>query len=65
MENQHILLIVLVILLVITAFQAVQLSALVVKVSSGAVAPVSVATSTGSSSLPSSLQNLPNMVGGC
>ncbi len=61
MEKQSLVLVILLVLLLITAVQAVQLGSLASKVSG----TVGVSTNVASASLPQSLQNLPNMVGGC
>jgi uncharacterized membrane protein YvbJ len=55
---------VLVILTLFSVAQAVQMANVWKKIKSGAVAPAGAATSP-SAPLPSSVQNLPNMVGGC
>lgn len=66
MEKAYILLVVLIVLIAITALQAVQLNALAVKISSGVVSTgTGSGQATGQSNVPASLQNLPNMVGGC
>jgi len=73
MDKNVIVAVVLGLLLVISVVQAFQLSALKEKVASGALSggsrvsvPVaSGAPSGGSPSLPSNIQNLPSMVGGC
>ena len=66
--NKNILVIaVLVVLVVISAVQAVQLSSLKEKLSTGKLSPGSSSKSVtvGQGNQPTSLQNLPSMVGGC
>lgn len=53
--------IVLVVLAVVSVFQVFQSASVLSKIKSGAIKPASVNTAP----LPSSLDNLPNMVGGC
>ena len=69
MDKNVIISVVLGILLIVSVVQAFQLSALKEDVASGALAPrAGVAASGGSpsgASLPSNIQNLPSMVGGC
>ncbi len=70
MNKNLILAIVLGILVIVSVVQAFQLSSLKAKVGGAGVstvsAPASVsAPSSGGASVPSSLQNLPQMVGGC
>jgi hypothetical protein len=55
---------VLVVLTLFSVVQAVQSATILNKINSGDIKPASAGTS-GSAPLPSSLQNLPNMVGGC
>ena len=50
-----------VVLVVISVFQVFQSASILNKVKSGSIKPVNAS----SESLPSNLQNLPNMVGGC
>ena len=71
MEKNNLMTIVLAVLVLVAAVQAYQLSGLGDKVddgsiSSGSVTAKATTTSTRSNAvLPSSLDNLPNMVGGC
>jgi len=71
MENKNIIIaVVLGALVLIALFQAFQLVGLKDKLGSGAStatsnAPAPQASAGGSPSLPSNLQNLPSMVGGC
>jgi len=66
MNRNVIIVIVLVVLVLLTAVQAVQLSSLKKGISQGKVnigtAP---SASSDGASVPSSIQNLPSMVGGC
>ena len=63
MNKNVIIVIVLVVLVLLTAVQAVQLESLKSQVKEG---KVNIASSpSGAGSVPSSLDNLPNMVGGC
>mgnify|MGYP000134400391 CR=1 FL=1 len=63
LNRDFVILIVLVVLVVISGWQAVKLSSLR---TTGAVQSVSnPASSSGGSSLPASLKNLPSQVGGC
>lgn len=55
---------ILVVLTLFSVVQAVQSATILDKVNSGAIKAASPASS-GSAPLPSNLQNLPNMVGGC
>ena len=67
MNRNVIIVIVLVVLVLLTAVQAIQLSSLKSSISSGKVSVGSapLQSSSGGNSLPSSLDNLPNQVGGC
>ncbi len=69
MKREQMLTVLLVVLVIVSAVQAFQLVLLGGAVSSGTVAKTSTsapASSGGSSpSVPSSIQNLPQMVGGC
>ena len=66
MNRNVIIVIVLVVLVLLTAVQAIQLSSLKTSISAGKVsvgsAPIQ---SSGGGSVPSNLQDLPSMVGGC
>ena len=64
MNRNVIIVIVLVVLVLLTAVQAIQLSSLKTSISTGKVA-VGSAPSSGGASVPSNIQNLPSMVGGC
>ncbi|MBI5391764.1 hypothetical protein HZB00_02055 [Candidatus Woesearchaeota archaeon] len=72
MDKNLIVAIVLGILVVVSAIQAVQLSSLKAKLSSGTLSTSGAKVSSslggssgGAASVPSNLQNLPSMVGGC
>ena len=67
MNKNMIIVIVLAVLIVISAVQAVQLSGLKEKISSGEISGGSVSqrVATGQGKNPASLENLPSMVGGC
>ena len=68
MNKNLLIMIVLAVLVLVSAVQAVQLNDLRTKIASGEIKTTGAATSTGSSgaaSVPSSIQNLPSMVGGC
>ena len=67
MNRNVIIVIVLVVLVLLTAVQAVQLNGLKTSISTGKVSVGSApAQSSGSgASVPSSIQDLPSMVGGC
>jgi hypothetical protein len=54
---------VLIVLTVFSIVQTIQSATILSKIKSGAIKPASAAS--GGSALPSSVQNLPNMVGGC
>lgn len=65
MKN-FVLAVIVAVLVIVAVVQAVQLNGLKEKVESGvSLKPSSSTSSTGSSSTPASLQNLPQMVGGC
>ena len=66
MDRNVVIVIVLVVLVLLTAVQAIQLSAVKSQVQSGKV-NVASAPASGSSgkSIPSNIQDLPSMVGGC
>jgi hypothetical protein len=68
MNRNVIIVIVLVVLVMLTAVQAIQLSSLKTSISTGKVSVAAnkpAASSAGAPALPSSLDDLPNMVGGC
>ncbi len=66
MNKNLIIVVVLVVLVVISVVQAFQLSTVKSKIEGGAVVSSSSGSESSSgSSLPSSLENLPTMVGGC
>ena len=66
MDQKIIVAIVLGVLVLIAAVQAFQFSQIKSQLSSGAASvPSAVASSNGAPSVPASLQNLPQMVGGC
>jgi hypothetical protein len=66
MNKNIIIAIVLGVLLVLSVVQAFQVNTIKEKISSGGVKLASGAASTGGgASVPSNLQNLPSMVGGC
>ena len=65
MNRNVIIVIVLVVLVLLTAVQAIQLSSLKTSISTGKVAVGSAPSSSGGASVPSNIQNLPSMVGGC
>ncbi|MFQ6010488.1 MAG: hypothetical protein ACE5J7_05230 [Candidatus Aenigmatarchaeota archaeon] len=65
MEREKILTVLLVVLVVIAAVQVFQVISLQQHVSTGAVSIGTQASSSGAASVPSNLQNLPTMVGGC
>ena len=64
MNRNVIIVIVLVILVLLTAVQAIQLNSLKSSISTGKV-NVGSAQSQSSGSVPSNIQDLPSMVGGC
>lgn len=64
MNRNIIIVIVLVVLTLLTAVQAIQLNSLKTSISTGKVS-VGGAPSAGGASVPSSIENLPSMVGGC
>ena len=69
MDKKMIVMIVLVVLVVIAAVQAFQLNEIKSSISEGGIKSVGQVTPTassgGSPALPSALENLPTMVGGC
>jgi len=66
MNRNVIIVVVLVVLVLLTAVQAVQLSSLKSSISSGKVSVGSAPSASSSGgSLPSSIENLPSMQGGC
>jgi len=66
MDRNVVIVIVLVVLVLLTAVQAIQLSAVKSQVQSGKVNVANTPSSSGAgNSVPSSVQDLPNMVGGC
>ncbi|MBI2655822.1 hypothetical protein HYX06_05380 [Candidatus Woesearchaeota archaeon] len=65
MNRNVIIVIVLVVLVLLTAVQAIQLSALKSSISTGKVAVGSVPVQSSGASIPSNIQDLPSMVGGC
>ncbi len=64
MNRNVIIVVVLVVLVLLTAVQAIQLSSLKTGISTGKVSVGSAPQSSGVSA-PSSIQDLPSMVGGC
>ena len=66
MNRNVIIVIVLVVLVLLTAVQAIQLSSLKTSISTGKINVAGAAPSTSSgNSVPSNINNLPSMVGGC
>ncbi|MBI2558538.1 hypothetical protein HYW20_04400 [Candidatus Woesearchaeota archaeon] len=65
MNRNVIIVIVLVVLVLLTAVQAIQLSSLKTSISTGNVNVGSAPLQSSGASVPSSIQNLPSMVGGC
>ena len=65
MNKNIIIAVVLGILLVLSVVQAFQVNAIKEKIESGGVKIAGAASSGGGASVPSNLQNLPSMVGGC
>ena len=66
MDKELIITIVLAVLVVISVVQAVEINSLKTSISTGGIATVSAnAPSAGSAAVPSNIQNLPEMVGGC
>ncbi|HLC49965.1 MAG TPA: hypothetical protein VJI97_00890 [Candidatus Nanoarchaeia archaeon] len=67
MNRNVVIIVVLAVLVLLTAVQAVQLNGLKSSISSGkiSVASTPLASSGAGASAPSSLDNLPGMVGGC
>ncbi|MBI2102156.1 hypothetical protein HYT53_06110 [Candidatus Woesearchaeota archaeon] len=64
MNRNVIIVVVLVVLVLLTAVQAIQLNSLKTSIATGKVS-VGSAPAQGSGSLPSNLNDLPSMVGGC
>ena len=64
MNRNVIIVVVLVVLVLLTAVQAIQLSSLKTSISTGKVSVGSAPTQS-SGSVPSNIQDLPSMVGGC
>ena len=66
MNRNVIIVIVLVVLVLLTAVQAIQLSSLKSSISTGKVrVGCSAPTKSSGASVPSNIQDLPSMVGGC
>ena len=65
MNRNVIIVIVLVVLVLLTAVQAIQLSSLKSSISTGKVSVGSAPFSSSGASVPSNIQDLPSMVGGC
>ena len=67
MNRNVIIIVVLVVLVLLTAVQAAQLSSLKTSISTGkvSVANAPSGSSSGGNSVPSSIKDLPSMVGGC
>ena len=66
MDRNVVIVVVLVVLVLLTAVQAIQLSAVKSQAQSGKTNVASAgAPSSSGNSVPSSIQDLPNMVGGC
>jgi len=65
MNRNVLIVIVLVVLVLLTAVQALQLNGLKKQISTGQVAVGAGQPSPVSSGVPSSIQDLPSMVGGC
>ena len=66
MDRNVIIVIVLVVLVLLTAVQAIQLSSLKSSISTGKVSVGNApAQNSGGASVPSNIQDLPSMVGGC
>ena len=65
MNRNVIIVIVLVVLVLLTAVQAIQLSSLKTSIATGKLAVGSASSSSGGASVPSNIQDLPSMVGGC
>lgn len=69
MNKNLLIMIVLAVLVLVSAVQAVQLNDLRTKIASGEIKTTGAATantpSSGAASVPSNIQNLPSMVGGC
>ena len=65
MNRNVIIVIVLVVLVLLTAVQAIQLSSLKSSISTGKVNVGSAPAASSGSNLPSNIDNLPSMQGGC
>ena len=66
MNKNVIIVVVLVILVLLTAVQAIQLNSLKSSISTGKVSVANAPSlSSGGASVPSSVKDLPSMVGGC
>ena len=65
MNRNEIIVIVLVVLVLLTAVQAIQLSSLKSGISTGKVSVGSAPAQSSGASVPSNIQDLPSMVGGC
>ena len=65
MNRNVIIVIVLVVLVLLTAVQAIQLSSLKSSISTGKVSVGNAPAQSSGASVPSNIQDLPSMVGGC
>ncbi len=65
MNRNVIIVIVLVVLVLLTAVQAIQLNSLKTSISTGRVNVGSAPATIGGASVPSNINDLPSMVGGC
>jgi len=65
MNRNVIIVVVLVVLVLLTAVQAIQLNSLKSSISTGKVNVGNSPTQSSGASVPSSIQDLPSMVGGC
>ena len=65
MNRDVIIVVVLVVLVLLTAVQAIQLSSFKSHISSNKVSVGNAPAQSASSNVPSDVNNLPNMVGGC
>ncbi len=65
MNRNVIIVIVLVVLVLLTAVQAIQLSSLKTSISTGKISVGSAPAQSSGASVPSNIQDLPSMVGGC
>ena len=65
MNRNVVIVIVLVVLVLLTAVQAIQLSGLKTSISTGKVSVGSVPAQSSGGNLPSNINDLPSMVGGC